>query len=66
MGTLVEGNADDNYKIEMADFFILAAAYWTESGGAGWDASVDFNRDGEIAMGDFTILAYNFLEKPLQ
>lgn len=60
MGTLLEGDASGDDRVSGVDFSILAAAYMTQRGGAGWDARADFNDDGRISAIDFSLLVSNY------
>ncbi len=66
MGTLLEGDASGDDRVSGVDFSILATAYATQRGDAGWDARADFNDDGRITAADFSLLASNYaLEGPV-
>ncbi|MBK8026687.1 MAG: hypothetical protein IPK19_36210 [Chloroflexi bacterium] len=60
VGTLREGDANDDNGVNIQDFSILAAAFGTSSGGAGFDVRADFNSDDIISISDFSLLAANF------
>jgi hypothetical protein len=60
MGTLVEGNANDDIQINITDFSILASSFGTTSVDPGYDARADFDRNGFINISDFSLLAMNF------
>ena len=60
LGTLLEGNADDNDIINITDFGVLAASYGKSSGDSGYDARADFDRNGIINIADFGLLAANY------
>jgi hypothetical protein len=60
MGTLLEGNANDDNKINIQDFGILAATYGKAAGNSGFDARADFDRSGNINIADFGLLAANY------
>jgi hypothetical protein len=61
MGTLLEGNANDDNIINISDFGILAVAYMTMDGEPGYDARADFDRNGIINISDFGLLAVNYM-----
>jgi len=61
LGTLAEGNADDNQNIHLTDFGILAGAWQTSSGEAGYDRRADFDRNGEVNFSDLYLLCTNWL-----
>jgi predicted peptidase len=54
-GTLKEGDANDDNCVTMADFSILAAAFFPS-----YDAQADFNQDGYVNLRDFIMLRENF------
>jgi hypothetical protein len=60
LGTLLEGNANDDAVINIQDFGLLAAAYGKQSGQSGFDARVDFDRSGTINIADFGLLAADY------
>jgi hypothetical protein len=60
MGTLLEGNANDDYKVNINDFGLLAKTYGRSSNDAGFDARADFDRSGKINITDFGLLASNY------
>jgi len=60
LGTLLEGDADDNNVINITDFSILRTTYGRQRGQPGFDARADFNEDGVIDLADFSLLRTNF------
>ena len=62
MGTLREGNANDDSIINISDFGILSVAYMKTEGEPGYDARADFDRNGIINISDFGLLAVNYME----
>jgi hypothetical protein len=62
MGTLLEGNANDDDWINLQDYDILAAAYGKGQGDSGYTAGADFNRSGRINVADFGLLVDNYNE----
>jgi hypothetical protein len=62
MGTLLEGNANDDIIINISDFGILAVSYMKIDGEPGYDARADFDRNGIINISDFSLLAVNYME----
>ncbi|MBL8134160.1 MAG: S8 family serine peptidase [Anaerolineae bacterium] len=60
VGTLKEGDANDDNAVGIGDFSILAAAFGSAQGGANYDARADFNTDGAVNIADFSLLAANF------
>ncbi|MBL8132527.1 MAG: hypothetical protein JNL42_11775 [Anaerolineae bacterium] len=59
---LKEGDANDSNSVTIGDFSILAGAFGTTSGNAGYDARADFNGSGTITITDFSLLAANFTQ----
>jgi len=62
MGTLLEGNANDDSIINISDFGILAVSYMKTDGEPGYDARADFDRNGIINISDFGLLAVNYMQ----
>jgi hypothetical protein len=60
MGTLLEGNANDDNQINIRDFGLLASTYGKNSGAAGFDARADFDDNSVINISDFGLLAANY------
>jgi hypothetical protein len=62
MGTLLEGNANDDIIINISDFGVLAVSYMKTDGQPGYDARADFDRNGIINISDFGLLAVNYMK----
>lgn len=62
MGTLREGDADDDNRVRSSDFGILRAAYFTSEGDPGFDPRTDFDEDNRIRSSDFALLRGNYFE----
>ncbi|MDH5781611.1 MAG: hypothetical protein OEZ07_03460 [Dehalococcoidia bacterium] len=62
MGTLLEGNANDDNIINISDFGILAVSFMKSEGEDGYDVRADFDRNGIINISDFGMLAVNFMK----
>jgi hypothetical protein len=60
LGTLLEGNANNNEVINIVDFSILAGAYNKNNGEAGYNAMADFDGSGRVSMADFSLLSGNY------
>jgi branched-chain amino acid transport system substrate-binding protein len=60
VGSLFEGNANDDNKISIQDFGILAAAYGKGTGETSYDTRADFDRSGRVDIADFGLLAANY------
>ena len=63
MGTLLEGDADNNNRIRISDFGILRNAYFTEEGDPDFDPRADFDEDGQIRVRDFSLLRLNYFKE---
>ncbi len=57
---LLEGDANDNNQVTVADFAVMAASFGLSSGDPGYDVRADFNGSGQITIADFSLLAGNF------
>jgi hypothetical protein len=60
LGTLLEGNANDDNKVNIQDFGLLAKTYGRSNNDAGFDARADFDRNNKINITDFGLLAANY------
>jgi hypothetical protein len=60
LGTLREGDTDDDNCVLLIDFSLLANTFGKCSADAGFDARADFNEDGCVLLLDFSLLASNF------
>jgi hypothetical protein len=66
-GTLLAGNANDDNKISIQDFGILAAAYGKSTTDMGYDVRADFDRSGRVNIADFGLLSSNYAKNaPLE
>ena len=62
MGTLLEGNAENDTTINLTDFSILALTWPMNQGDPGFDSRADFDRNETIHILDFLLLCTNWLE----
>jgi len=62
-GLLYEGDADNNNRVNILDFSILATAYGKQTPQPGFDARADFNNNGRIEILDYSLLANNYLKQ---
>jgi hypothetical protein len=62
LGTLLEGNANNNDRVNILDFGILATAYGKSKGNAAYNPMADFDRNDIINIFDFGLLATNYLK----
>jgi len=60
LGLLREGDSDDNNRVDIVDFSILAMTFNRAEGAEGFDPRADFNCDGAVNILDFSLLAENF------
>ncbi len=59
METLLEGDANNDNRIDIRDISLLAAAYGKQQGEPGFDPRADFNEDGEANAQDLELLQPN-------
>jgi hypothetical protein len=62
MGTLLEGNANQDDAVDLGDCVILAACWRTSPQQGSYDPRADFDRTGLIDADDLLLLAANWLE----
>lgn len=60
LGTLREGDANNDNRVSLVDFSILATAYDTGPGHPNFDPRADFNENDWIEIADFSLLATNY------
>ena len=60
LGTLLEGDANNDNQVNITDFSILAAAFQTSAGQSSYDPRADFDNSGQVNITDFSLLAGNF------
>jgi len=60
MGTLLEGDANDDNSVTILDFSILRTTFNKTEGQPGFDGRADFNEDNAITILDFSLLRTNF------
>ena len=60
MGSLLEGNANDDDRVNINDFGLLAKTYGKQRGQNGFDERADFDRNEKIHITDFGLLAANY------
>jgi hypothetical protein len=59
-GILPMGDANDDDRVGLVDFSLLAACFGRASGDASFDTRPDFNGDRKISIRDFALLAMNY------
>jgi hypothetical protein len=62
MGTLLEGNANDDEHVDMFDLSDLAASWLQSKGDAAYDASADFDHNENVNFYDIVLMAVNWLK----
>jgi peptide/nickel transport system substrate-binding protein len=60
LGTLLEGNTNDDDKINIQDFGLLVGTYSKNSGNTGYNVGADFDRNDSININDFGLLSANY------
>jgi hypothetical protein len=60
LGTLREGDANNDNFVTLLDFSILASTFGKCQGTTGYDDRADFNEDQCVSLLDFSLLASNF------
>lgn len=62
MGTLWEGDANDDNRVNSSDFIILRNTYLKQQGDPGYDGRADFNEDQRVNSSDFILLRNHYLQ----
>jgi len=62
LGTLPCGDANNDNRVTIVDFSILAAAFGTVKGAPTYDDRADFDGNGTVSILDFSLLAAHFGE----
>jgi hypothetical protein len=62
MGTLLEGNGNDDIIINISDLGILAVSYMCLEGEPCYDPRADFDRNGIVNISDLGLLAVNYMK----
>src|SRR5205814_1137338 len=60
MGTLLEGDANNDNCVAAADMTLVSASFGSTVGAPNYNPNADFNGDSAITAGDFTLLRANF------
>ncbi len=58
--TLLDGDLNNDNVIDLNDFSVMASAFGTSVGQAGWNPIADINCDGTVNMTDFNLFSPNF------
>lgn len=61
LGTLLEGNANQDNIVNLDDYAILSMCWLASQGQVEYDAMTDFDRNGLINIADLCLLAANWL-----
>lgn len=59
-GTLRAGDVNNDNRVTLADFSLLAGSINRSTGQSGFNALADLNGDGAVSLVDFSLLAGNF------
>lgn len=59
-GTLLAGDANDDDRITIIDFSILAGSFGRSANQLGYDPRADFDGDASITLTDFSLMVSNF------
>jgi parallel beta-helix repeat protein len=60
VGTLLEGDCNNDNCVTILDFSILSSTFGLETGDPDYDPRADLNQDGFVTILDFSLLAANF------
>jgi hypothetical protein len=60
IGIMLEGDVNNDEKVNIQDFGLLAASYGKQRGQTGFDENADFDRNDIINIADFGLLALNY------
>ena len=63
LGALREGDANNDNRVNVADFTLLRNAYFAEEGQAGFDPRTDFDEDNRVNVRDFALLRSNYFKE---
>ncbi len=62
MGTILEGNASVDHRIDLDDFAIFSMSWPASVSQAEYDVRADFDRNGQVNTADLFLLADNWLK----
>jgi hypothetical protein len=62
LGTLLEGNANNNDRVNILDFGLLATSYGKSKGNVAYNPMADFDRNDIVNIFDFGLLSMNYLK----
>ncbi len=63
LGTLLEGDANQDNTVDLDDYAVLAMCWLASESQAEYSVSADFDRDDLISAADLSLLATNWLRK---
>ena len=67
LGTLLEGNANNDIRINITDFSVLSGSYGKAAADQGYNAAADFDGSGTVDISDFSLLSGNYnLRSPIE
>ncbi|MDO8491528.1 MAG: dockerin type I domain-containing protein [Dehalococcoidia bacterium] len=62
LGTLREGDSNNDGQINIMDFSLLAGSYLKSFGQAAYNSNADYDMNGQVNTLDFSLLAANYLK----
>jgi hypothetical protein len=62
LGTLLEGNANNNDRVNILDFGLLATSYGKSQGNPAYNPLADYDRNDVVNIFDFGLLTTNYLK----
>lgn len=60
IGTLLEGDANDDNCVSIVDLNLFRTAFGSAFGDPGYNPNTDFNGDGGVNISDFSLMRGNF------
>jgi hypothetical protein len=60
LGPLLEGNINNDERIDIVDFGLFVGSYGSIASGTGYDINADFDGCGAVDIADFSLLAGNY------
>ena len=63
LGTLREGNVNNDDRVNGADYVPFSAAFLKVSPAVGYNPMADFDRNGRVNGADYVLLSGNFLKR---
>ncbi len=63
LGTMLEGDANDDDRVSILDFSVLRSGYYQCAGDTGYDDRANFNDDSCVNILDFSLLRTNYYKQ---